>query len=301
MQDKYLHLIHRFTDSPFFLSNDGTEMLPAYTLHGCQYFTFTKKSNFISSNRFKLILMKWLFLVALPLLLLLPACKKESSKTAPAVIKSISQLPSGYNSNFSYDEYGRLTLQSNNDGTKTSIAYAGDTITETTYLTTGDVSDVKIMTTDSFGLAISYIRLDHAGAVTGFGQYTYDGAGHRIGELIFDSGMNQTQRKEWSYDNAGDINGYKVYDTIIPENNEEYYYDKYYISQTNTTGNANKGQSYYGNGSHHLIKAMHRLNYLLGNVIYSYTYTFDEYGRTITETAQDHTGKQKYVNTYTYN
>lgn len=217
------------------------------------------------------------------------------------MIQSISDTPGGNSSSFSYDGNGPLTLLLHNDGSKTSIAYLRDTITEPTYNTSGGLSGAKVLTTDSFGLAISYITLDTTGTISAYGQYSYDGTGHQIREQIFDNGMNPIQQKVWSYDDAGDLIGLTVTDNLVQQNNEEYFYDKYYISQTNTTDYQNKGKSYYGNGSHNLIKAMHRLNYLQGNVIYFYTYSFDEYGRTVTKTAKDHNGHLKYVSTYVYN
>jgi YD repeat-containing protein len=239
-------------------------------------------------------------LIPVLLLLVVAGCKKEEEfKTAPAVLKSIVQSPSGNSSSYTYDSQGRLTSKTNSDGSRLDVTYTGNTVYENYYKTGSILSWAKIYTVDSVTqLATTGTLLDSAGNVTGLMEFSYDGAGHRIVEQLFDTTHTLIQRKDWNYDGDGDLKSYLIDDVLDDANDNQYYYWQYYVQQTNTL---TSGQAYNGKGTNRLFKTMVRFNYLLGNIRYSYTYTFDEYNRVSTEKVYDHNDVLKYTNTYTYN
>jgi YD repeat-containing protein len=224
-------------------------------------------------------------------------CKKENKKSAPAVLKSVTNSGSGVTTSYSYDGNGRATEIANSNGTKTTITYTGDTVTEV-YSEAGNVVSVKAILLSN-GLAVSSITTNGSGTITGFTDYTFDGNGFLVAEVNYDANHQYINRKEYAI-NDGDIKIWTNRDTLVNENNFEYYYDHYYIEQKNTIGNNNRGLTYYGKNSGRLTKISTRYNYYLGNLRYSHGYTFDEYNRVFTEKVYDHHGVLKYTNTYTY-
>lgn len=239
-----------------------------------------------------------ILLVSAAILLTASSCKKKDEfKTAPAVIKSVSNS-SGTTISYSYDGSGRVTEISNTDGTKTTIAYNGDTVTESSSLA-GVVLSIKTIVLSN-GLAVSSVTTDLGGTITGFSDYTFDSNGYLTLQTNYNANHEYTDRKEYGI-NDGDIKVWTNRDTLTNENNFEYYYDHYYVQQTNTIGNSNRGLTYYGKSSGRLTKITKRYNYYLGNIRYSHSYIFDEYNRVATEKVYDHNNVLKYTNTYTYN
>lgn len=238
-----------------------------------------------------------LFLLAV-LVISVTGCKKETVKTAPAVIKSVTNSGSGITTSYTYDATGRVTEISNSNGSKTNITYTGDTVTEV-YTEAGNTVWTKGLILSN-GLAVTSVTTDGSGSITGFSDYTFDSNGYLTLQTNYDSALQYTDRKEYGI-NDGDIKVWTNRDTLTDENNFEYYYDHHYIEQTNTIGNSNRGLTYYGKSSGRLTKITKRYNYFLGNIRYSHSYSFDEYNRVSTEKVYDHNGVLKYTNTYTYN
>ncbi|MCW5908848.1 MAG: hypothetical protein KIS94_13375 [Chitinophagales bacterium] len=241
-----------------------------------------------------------------PLLLLLPVllvlqfgCKKETYKTAPAVLKTISTSPSGFSTTFSYDANGRLAGMYYSGGGQTVITYASDTATEVYSKPAGNVVSSKIVMLSTEGLATNAVVLDGSGSITGFSNYTHSSDGYMLSELNYNAAQEYINKKEWEVSD-GDVKVWFNRDTLTSENNFEFYYDHYYIKQTNTIGNPFYRPAYYGKSSGRLTKISKRYNYFLGNIRYSHTYTFDEFNRVSTEKVYDHNGILKYTNTYTY-
>lgn len=238
----------------------------------------------------------------LPLLfLLVSSCKKNDDefKTAPAVVKAITQTPSGNITTFAYDAQGRLITKTNADGSNLVITYYGDTVIET-YNKFGAIpAYTRIIKIDSAtGLAAAGLQLDSTGKLTGYLQFGFDGGGHMTLDKLTDTAQTVLYEKTWGYDGEGDLKSYFLTDNVAPDNTCQYYYWQYYIGQKNTITN---GQPYYGKNSYRLIKTQVRFNNALGNVRYSFAYTFDEFNRVSTEKAYDHNDVLKYTNTYTYN
>lgn len=237
----------------------------------------------------------------LPLLVLFIAgCKKNDEfKTAPAVVKSITQTPSGNITTFAYDAQGRLTTKTNADGSNLVITYYGDTVIET-YNKFGAIPAytriLKLDTTTK--LAVSGVQLDSAGKLTGYLEFAYDGANHRTLEKLTDTLQNVLLMKEWGYTWEGDLGTYFLTDNETPANTCQYYYSQYYIEQKYTL---TTGQAYNGTSTNRLLKTQVRFNNTQGNILYSFAYTFDEFNRVSTEKAYDHNNVLKYTNTYTYN
>ena len=239
----------------------------------------------------------YLFLWA-SIVLSVTGCKKETVKTAPAVLKSVSNSGSGITTSYTYDGSGRLTEISNSNGSKTTITYTGDTVTEV-YTEAGNVVWAKGILLSN-GVAVSSVTTNGSAAVTGFTEYTFDSNGFLVLEKNYNANQQYTDRKEYSISD-GDIKVWTNRDTSTNENNFEYYYDHYYVEQTNTIGNSNRGLTYYGKSSGRLTKITKRYNYFIGNIRYSHSYTFDEYNRVSLEKVYDHNGTLNYTNTYTYN
>lgn len=225
-------------------------------------------------------------------------CKKETVKTAPAVIKSVTNSGSGVTTSYTYDGNGRATEISNSNGSKTTITYAGDTVTEV-YTEAGNVVWAKGILLSN-GLAVSSVTTNGNGAVTGFTEYTFDSNGYLVLQVNYDSAYQYTNRQQYNMGD-GDMQSWFNRDTLVLENNFEYYYGHHYIEQKNTIGKNNYGITYYGKDSQRLIKTSTRYNYHIGNLRYNHGFAFDEYNRVTLEKVYDHNGVLKYTNTYTYN
>jgi YD repeat-containing protein len=173
-----------------------------------------------------------LFIVlAVATLLSASACKKKDEfKTAPAVIKSVSNS-SGTTISYSYDANGRVTEINNTNGTKTTIAYNADTVSESSSLA-GVVLSIKTIVLSN-GLAVSSVTTDLDGTITGYSDYSFDSNGYLTLQTNYNANHEYTDRKEYGI-NDGDIKVWTNRDTLTNENNFEYYYDHYYIPQTNT-------------------------------------------------------------------
>lgn len=238
----------------------------------------------------------------LALVVFYSSCKKEEDNTTPAiaaVLKSISQVPSGVSTNYTYDSQGRLETVRNSDGSGMNISYSGDTVTETLMNDSGYVFVINTVFLNATGIATASFLRDTFGGILSYSEYFYDTASFKIDERNYAPSGNQIARKGWSI-SANNVYYYSSTDSLIYQNNAQISYT-YSFERENTIGNDNIGLKYYGKSSKNVEKTMHKTSNATGNIYYTFQYTFDNSGRIATKSAYNHLNELVYTNTYTYN
>ncbi len=239
----------------------------------------------------------------LMIVVLYSSCKKEADDSTPAdvaaVVKSVSQIPSGMNTNYTYDSQGRLETVRNSDGTGMNIVYSGDTVTESLLNDSGYVFARNILFLNVNGIATASYFRDTFGGILSYSEYFYDGNNFKIDERNYAPSGTQTGHKEWSI-SANNVYYYSTTDSLTLQNNATIGYS-YSFEAKNTIGNDNMGLKYYGKSSENLEKTMQKASSITGNVYYTFQYTFDGSGRVASKSAYNHLSELVYTNTYTYN
>lgn len=208
------------------------------------------------------------------LLLAFYGCKKEDDApgTPPGnqpLVKSYYREQNGFVSNTSflyYDQEGRILakVDSASNGPVYTSLYTYNGLTATKIYGTG---------TDTANWLVSNFVLDSNGRNA---LATYDAEGHLL------SNGNSTYDYLWT---DGNLTGIFVNDTL----NTTF---TYYTGHPNTIGYQNTGEWFYGTDSKNPLKQ--QVN-AAGNVVLSYTYTYDADGRIATQT-----GISGQVTHYTY-
>ena len=247
--------------------------------------------------------MNKIFYFILAITLFLASCKKKSDTfgtgdVAAAVLKSVSQVPNGIITNYSYDSQGRLVQQSNSNLSGTNIVYSGDTVTETMINDSGSVYAINTVFLNASGIATSSFLRDTSGSILSYSQFFYDSSDFRIQQRTYAPSGTQTAYQEWniSYNN---VYYYTSTDSLIFQNNAEIGYS-YSYDHKNTIGNYNTGLQYYGKSSENVETILSKSSSATGNVRYTFQYTFDSSGRIASKTAYNHLNELVYTNTYTY-
>lgn len=231
----------------------------------------------------------------------LSACKKKDDPNtgdpSNAVLKTVSQTPSGITITYSYDSERRLTQLQNSDGSGKNITYSGDTVFEALKNSFGVVYAVNTLFLNTDGIAIASYLSDTTGATLSYSEYEYDST-FIVEERIYSFSGVQIGRKTWGilYDN---IYYFNFYDSLTSQNNYTLSY-AYSYDHVNSVGNRNTGVKYYGNSSHNIETSMTKISSVTGNVRYVFKYTFDDSGRMSSKSAYNHLNELVYTNTYSY-
>jgi len=241
-----------------------------------------------------------IILAALVMMVSFYGCKKtEAPAPVISIVKSVSQNPGGTADVYTYDAEGRVQRIQNSSGGRTDFAYAGDTVIETAFDFTGDIVSIKTLLLNGEGLVYSSVTRDTLGNKLSSAQYIYDANKFKTEQKDYNAVNIQTGLKKWTITAENNIGTYESSDTSVNENNYSFWYI-YSLESFNTIGNENTGQKYYGVSSKNSLKVLNRDSYYLYNIRYTYLYTLDGSGRTLTMSAYDHQMQLVYTNTHTY-
>ena len=243
------------------------------------------------------------YTIMLAALLLFSACakKKETpydpSGARAAKVRSITYGQTGTTETYTYDGQGRLELLQSSAGNKITYQYDSARITQTNYAMTGDISEITTLSLDSSGLATSSVVKDAAGNTLGSHMYTYN-QGHKISDISYSAGGEETRKLEWNY-GGNECWNYSIYDSGSVSKTYDYFYWYFYPGET-SLGNSNKGLDFWGKSSQLLTRKFQRRSYLYGDQEVSFEYATDAQGRITEMKTLNHDGTLLYTDTYTY-
>jgi YD repeat-containing protein len=242
--------------------------------------------------------MKGIYMM-LAMVVLFASCKKKTESTtfppaSAAVLNSVSQMPSGITTHYTYDAQGRLETVRNSDGTGTNITYSGDTVSEAMINDSGYVFAIRSAILNTSGIATTSVLRDTLGSILSHSQYLYDTANFMTDEKTFDISNNLISERTWGV-SENNVYYYTVSDSIDEQIGYSYSYEK-----ESTTGNYNMGYKFYGRSSTNIEKTRTKTG-TTGSARYTFQYTFDGSNRVSTKAAYNHLNELVYTNTYTYN
>lgn len=230
--------------------------------------------------------------------------KKEETKpynpegAYAAKLKSVTNSQTAETITYSYLADGKIQLQQNSTGSKTTFEYNANNVIETEYDKTGALIKIKTITLDSLGLQQTAVVTDANANVLGFEEYTFDSEKHKTSELHYTAAHAPNGKIEWVWSNGNNIE-YAVYDSAVDHKTYDVFY-WYYDPAVTSFGNTNTGKNFLGADSKYLLRK--QVGYVYGgaNVVYSYEYTSDDQQRITERRTYSYTGTLKATETFSY-
>jgi hypothetical protein len=275
---------------------------------------------------------KLLLFASLVGLVMVSSCKKDKTETPFAKIQSVTNYDyeGGLQSNvtYVYDDQGRISNESNSDGSYSTYQYASTSVTKTSYSRYVAMTEKVIYTLNSAGQAISSVDSIYStgsSTITKTAQkyfYTYDGAGFLVKTTYSPSDGTSTNvvtttNTITASNIATVVYGYSYTSTTSASNNVSFSDTTVYqflSDKANTIGPVNFGKNFLGSQNANLpVSGVETSVYNSEVTIsqktsqsYKYTYEYNDNGfvSKVTTVYTYNLGTSVYnssrVSTYTY-
>ena len=134
--------------------------------------------------------------------------------------------------------------------------------------------------------------------VLAYHNYSYDADKHKTSDDGYTAHFDLNGKSEWLW-GGGNVYEYAIYDSAVTHKDYDAF-NWFYDPAVTSAGNSNTGQKFFGSDSKFLLRKVVGYIWGGGNVVYTYTYTFDSKERIIEAKTYDYLGTLKYTDTYTY-